>query len=193
MKYPLQLKFKWSLSTQIEVTDETGKLVFFVRQKMFKLKEAIGVFADEKRTQLRYEIKADRIIDFSARYNFSDANGRVIGAVKRRGLRSIWRAHYDIFQGDAVAFTITEKDPWVKVVDSLFAQIPIAGLFTGFVFNPTYLVSRPDGKVVMRLEKKPAFFSRIFLVKQVDELVNQEEAQVLLSLMMMLLMERSRG
>jgi hypothetical protein len=193
MKYPLELKFKWSFAPQIAVTDQAGQLQFFIRQKLFKLKEAIGVFADEKRTQLRYEIKADRIIDFSARYNFSDSSGRVFGAVKRRGWKSIWRARYDIFNGEDVVFTISEKNPWIKVLDSLFAEIPIAGLFTGYVFNPTYLVARPDGNVVMRLEKKPAFFSRIFIIKQVDQLAEQEETQVLLSMLMMLLLERHRG
>ncbi|MEM8804614.1 MAG: hypothetical protein AAGF01_01015 [Cyanobacteria bacterium P01_G01_bin.38] len=193
MKYPLELKFKWSFAPQIAITDSSGQLRFFVRQKLFKLKEAIGVFADEKRTQLCYEIKADRIIDFSARYNFSDTTGKNIGAVKRRGWRSIWKCRYDIFQGEEVAFTISEKNPWVKVMDSLFAEIPIAGFFTGYVFNPTYLVTRADGTVVMRLEKQPAFFSRIFTIKQVDQLDDQEETQVLLSMLMMLLLERHRG
>ncbi len=193
MKYPLTLKFKWSFAPQIAITDSSGELIFFVRQKLFKLKEAIGIFADEKRTQLRYEIKADRVIDFSARYNFLDPQGQSIGAVKRRGWRSLWKCRYDIFRGDAVVFTISEKNPWVKVVDSLFAEIPIVGLFTGYVVNPVDLVTREGGSVVMRLEKQPAFFSRIFTIKQVDQLDEQEEVEVLLSLLMMLLLERNRG
>ncbi|MEM9002390.1 MAG: hypothetical protein AAGE59_02565 [Cyanobacteria bacterium P01_F01_bin.86] len=193
MKYPLTLKFKWAFAPQIVITDSSGKLIFFVRQKLFKLKEAIGIFADEKRTQLQYEIKADRIIDFSACYNFFDVSGRNVGAVRRRGWRSIWKCHYEIYQGDELAFTISEKNPWVKVMDSLFAEIPIAGLFTGYVFNPIYLVTRPDDSIVMRLEKQPAFFSRIFTIKQVNQLDDGEEIQVLLSLLMMLLLERHRG
>lgn len=193
MRYPLELKFKWSLAKQVEVTDEAGELIFFVHQKMFKLKEVIGVFGDRERNQLNYEIKADRVIDFSARYNFSDTNGRVFAAVKRRGMRSIWRARYDIFHGEDVVFTISEKNPWVKVADSLFGEIPVVGMLSGFVFNPTYLVSRPDDRVVMRLEKKPALFSRIFSIKKVDELSEVDESSVLLSLLMMLLLEKNRG
>lgn len=194
LQYPLTLTFKfWALAPQILVTDASGKVVFYIRQKLFKLKEAIGVFADAEQTQLRYEIKADRILDFSARYGFTDAYQREIGAVKRRGWRSIWRARYDIFNQDEVAFTISEKNPWVKVMDSLFAEIPVLGLFTGYVFNPSYLISRPEGSVVMRLEKQPAFFSRIFTIKKTDRLDEREEISILLSLLMMILLERRRG
>ncbi|WP_346291986.1 hypothetical protein [Sphaerothrix gracilis] len=194
MQYPLTLTFKfWALAPQILVTDASGKVVFYIRQKLFKLKEAIGVFADAEQTQLRYEIKADRILDFSARYGFTDTYQREIGAVKRRGWRSIWRARYDIFNQDEVAFAISEKNPWVKVMDSLFAEIPVLGLFTGYVFNPSYLISRPEGSVVMRLEKQPAFFSRIFTIKKTDRLDEREEISILLSLLMMILLERRRG
>lgn len=194
LQYPLTLTFKfWALAPQILVTDASGNVVFYIRQKLFKLKEAIGVFADPEQTQLRYEIKADRILDFSARYAFTDPYQREVGAVKRHGWRSIWRARYDIFKQDAVTFTISEKNPWVKVMDSLFAEIPLVGIFTGYVFNPSYLVSRSEGSVVMRLEKQPAFFSRIFTIKKTDMLDEQEEIRILLSLLMMILLERRRG
>ena len=194
MQYPLTLTFKlWSLTPQLSIEDATGNSIFCIRQKLFKLKEAINVFADPERTQLRYEIKADRIIDFSARYNFFEANGKPVGAVKRHGLKSFWRARYDIYDHEAVAFTISEQNPWVKVMDSLFAEIPVLGLFTGYVFNPTYVVSRPDGNAVMYLEKRPAFLSRIFTIRQVDQLQDLDETRILLSLVMMLLLERNRG
>ena len=92
-------------------------------------------------------------------------------------------------------FTITEKNPWIKIVDSLCGEVPILGLFTGFIFNPVYQVHRSsdEGSIVMLLEKKPSFFSRMFTIKKVDKLEEREEDQVLLSMIMMLLLERSRG
>lgn len=194
MQYPLKLTFKfWALSPQISVVDAQGQLSFYIRQKLFKLKEVINVFADENRSQQLYTIKADRIIDFSARYNFADANGSYVGSVKRRGLRSIWRTYYEIFDGEQVVMLIQEENPWVKVLDAFFCEIPIIGMFSGYVFNPVFLVKRTDGTIVMRLEKTPSFLSRIFTVKQADRLNSREETQALLSLMMMLLLERARG
>jgi uncharacterized protein YxjI len=194
MQYPLQLTFKfWALSPQISITDAQGNLLFYVKQKLFKLKEAITVFADAERTRPLYYIKADRIIDFSARYDFTNENGVPIGAVKRQGLKSLWRARYDVFDGESVNFTIQEKNPWVKIADALFQEIPVVGMLSGFVFNPAYLILRADGSVVMRLEKIPSFFSRQFTIKALDTLNEKEEKQVLLSLMMMLLLEKNRG
>ncbi|MDZ8104366.1 MAG: hypothetical protein RM338_01895 [Nostoc sp. DedQUE12a] len=194
MQYPLELTFKfWAFAPQISVVDGQGNLAFYVKQKLFKLKEAITIFADTEQTRPIYYIKADRIIDFSARYNFTDSNGNYIGSVKRRGLKSLWRARYDIFDGDTTTLNIQEKNPWVKIADALFAEIPIVGMFTGYVFNPVYFVSRDDGTVVMRLEKIPTFLSRKFIIKAVDQLSDRQEQQILLSLMMMLLLERNRG
>ncbi|MFN6563679.1 MAG: hypothetical protein RMY28_028305 [Nostoc sp. ChiSLP01] len=194
MQYPLELTFKlWAFAPQMSVVNAQGNLAFYVKQKLFKLKEAITVFADVEQTRPIYYIKADRIIDFSARYDFTDSNGTYIGSVKRRGLKSLWRARYDIFDGDTTTLNIQEKNPWVKIADALFAEIPVVGIFTGYVFNPVYLVSRDDGTVVMRLEKIPTFLSRKFIIKAVDELSDRQEQQILLSLMMMLLLERNRG
>jgi hypothetical protein len=194
MQYPLQLTFKfWAFSPQISIVDTQGNLVFYVKQKLFKLKEAITIFADVERTRPLYYIKADRIIDFSARYDFTDEKGTPIGAVKRQGLKSLWRARYDVFDGENVNFTIQEKNPWVKIADALFQEIPVVGMLSGFVFNPAYVVLRDDASVVMRLEKIPSFFSRQFTIKAMDKLNDQEEKQILLSLMMMLLLEKNRG
>jgi uncharacterized protein YxjI len=194
MQYPLELTFKiWTFAPKISVTDSQGNLVFFVKQKLFKLKEAITVHADEQQTKLLYSIKADRIIDFSARYNFSDSDGNHIGSVKRKGLKSLWRARYEIFDSEVSNFTLQEENPWVKVLDALFQEIPVVGLFSGYFLNPKYHVSRTDGNVVMRLEKQPSFFSRKFTIKQVDQLSDREESQILLSLLMMILLERARG
>lgn len=195
MQYPLEVTLKlWTFAPKLTVTDAQGNLVFFVKQQLFKLKEAIGVFADEAQTQKLYDMKADRIIDFSARYNFIDRNGRSVGAVKRKGMRSIWRAHYDIFDSETGSdLHIQEENPWIKVVDSLFQEIPLIGALSGYVFNPKYLVKRSNGTVVMRLEKRPSLLSRKFTIKPVDQLSSQEETQALLSLMMMILLERSRG
>ena len=108
-------------------------------------------------------------------------------------MRSIWKTHYDILDGENIAMSINEENPWIKVFDALFSEIPIIGAFSGYVFHPVYLVSRQDGNVVMRLEKQPAFFEGKFLVEKKAQLSEVEEQRALLSLMMMLLLERTRG
>ncbi|MCS6909756.1 MAG: hypothetical protein NZM11_04200 [Anaerolineales bacterium] len=53
------------------------------------------IFADEQQQNQLYQIRADRIIDFSAQYNITASGGAPVGAVKRRGMRSLWKATYE--------------------------------------------------------------------------------------------------
>ena len=89
--------------------------------------------------------------------------------------------------------TIQEDDPWIKVLDALFSEIPIVGLFTGYVFNPSYTLTRSGGMNVMKLSKIPGFLSRNFIIQKVDRLDEQEEIQAILSILMMIFLERRRG
>lgn len=195
MDYPLNLSFKiLAMAPQISVTNRHGKCVFYVKQKLLKLKESVTVFADAEQTEALYHLNADQVIDFSARYHFTDADGSTVGAVQRRGMKSIWRAHYDIVDGNRTVLQIREENPWVKVADSLLGEVPIVGLFTGYLFHPAYIVTKAGDIPVMRLEKQPALLEKKFTIsKQQIELAPHEETQVLLSLLMMVLLERRRG
>jgi hypothetical protein len=194
MNYPLQLSFEiLSVARKLSVTDAAGNLNFFVKQKMFKLKESVTVFADVDQKLPMYELKADRVIDFSANYHFTDSRGAHVGAVRRKGMKSLWRARYDIVNGSSHALTIQEANPWAKVFDSLFCEIPVLGIFSGYVFHPEYLVAREDGTAIMRLKKEPAFFQGKFSIEKLAALSEEEETRILLSLIMMVLLERQRG
>jgi hypothetical protein len=194
MDYPLQLSFKLvALSPQIYVRDAAGQLRMYVKQKMFKLKEQVTVFADEAQTVPLYHIKADRVIDFNARYNFSAPDGRVLGSVRRRGGRSLWRANYEIMREDNVILNIREANPWAKVGDALFGEIPLLGIFAGYVFHPKYLVQRADGAQVLTASKQPALFEGRYDIAKNAGLSPEDEGLAILSILMMLLLERRRG
>jgi uncharacterized protein YxjI len=194
VNYPLRLSFKiLAIARQLSVTDSTGRLVFYVKQKAFKLKEAVTIFADEGQTQPLFTMGADRVIDFSARYHFTDQRGAALGSVKRQGMKSLWRSRYDIMSGEQVVMTIQEANPWSKVFDSLFGEIPVLGMFTGYLFHPAYDVLRPNGTPVLRLVKEPAFLEGKFRIDQTGAMNENEELLALLSLLMMVLLERARG
>jgi uncharacterized protein YxjI len=195
MNYPLQLSFKLvALAPQLKVTDASGATVCFVRQKMFKLKESVEVFSDETRTDKLCEIRADRIIDFSAKYTFYDRNGEPFGAVRRKGMRSIWRARYEILDHETPEMEIQEESGWVKVMDSIFGELPIIGMFSGYLFHPSYLISRMDnGNQMVRVTKQPAFWEGRFTIEQLGDIDAGDQLRVMLSTLMMILLERSRG
>lgn len=195
MNYPVELSFKLlAIASQIYIRDANGALLGYVKQKLFKLKEDINIFADESQTQLLYNIKADRMLDFSATYNFTDASGNLLGSIKRKGMRSLWRANYEISDADSNhVMTIREENGWIKVVDSLIGEVPVVGMFTGYFFNPSYIISRIDETRIARLQKKPALLEGKFHLSPLGQMSADEEVKVLLSVLTMTLLERSRG
>jgi hypothetical protein len=194
MHFPLQVAFKRiALSPQIRVTDARGKLTHYVKQKLFKLKESVTVFADEAQTRRLFEIRADRMLDFNAAYRIADASGKPIGVVRRHGMRSLWRAHYEIQAADGLLLTVSEENPWVKVLDGLVSDLPIIGLFAGYWFHPAYLLKDRNGTLVMRVQKVPALMEGRYRIDEHAALDGEARDAVLQGIFMTLLLERTRG
>lgn len=195
MQFPLDLRFKLiAIASQIAVRDNRDQLVLYVKQKAFKLKEAVTVFADEAQTRPLYRINADRVLDISAQYRIEDTAGQCIGVIQRRGMRSFWRARYDVHCDGKPLLSIEEANPWVKVADSFLTQIPVLGMFAGYLFHPAYHVSRSDsGAVALRVEKRPAFLEGRYRIDARGALTEDEQRLAVLGILMMLLLERQRG
>ena len=196
LNYPLHFKFKiTTLSSDFNITDDHGRHVAYVRQKMFKLKEDVMVFDDHQQKQAHYQIKATQWLDFNASYLMTDLiQNAKLGRMTRKGLRSFWRASYDIFdQNDQLLFMIQENNVLIRWLDSLFSEIPIIGFFSGYLFNPAYTVTGTDGKRHFKLQKRPSFWERKFQLKCYIDGDNNHESLVILALMMMTLLEKNRG
>ena len=196
IQYPLTLSFKiLALASQATVTDANGRTILYTRQKMFKFREHVEIWTDSSRGTLLAEIKANKVIDWSARYFSTDADGNPIGSVGRRGWRSIWKAHYETFNpGDNVPdFSIQEENVWSKVADSFLSEIPLVGMLSGYFFHPSYLATRSNGQPAMRLTKQPAFWEGRFRIEKPGKMTAREELNLILSLMMLILLERRRG
>lgn len=194
MQYPIHLSFKlFSFSQQVTAHDAAGVQLLHIKQKMFKFKEQVDVFRDSSQTQLLFRIAADRIIDFSANYNFTDSSGNSWGGVRRQGMRSLWAAHYEVMQDGLVDMRIEEESPMKKVVESLLGEIPVVGLIAVYLLNPSYIVTDPNGTPLLRLIKKPAIFEGKFVLEKLNDFSEDDELRSLLSLVMVVLLERKRG
>ena len=110
-KYFAKKKFLKLFGGEIKIFDENqSNLLFFVKQKAFKLKEDITVYADESQSQELLKIQARSIIDFGAAYDITDSvKGQKVGALRRKGLKSILRDSWEIMDAqDSVIGKITE-------------------------------------------------------------------------------------
>lgn len=76
--------------------------------------------------------------------------------------------------------------------DGLFGEIPIIGALSGYMFNPSYLLKDLRGVEQYEIRKEPSFFGRRFTVHRLAEQGGEEE-RLLLSVLLMVLIERSSG
>jgi uncharacterized protein YxjI len=194
MQYPLKLNFKlFSFSQQIVVKDATGSSILYIKQKMFRLREKVEVFSDASLKNKLFDIAADRIIDFSASYSFTTADGQPWGGVRRRGMRSIFSTHYQIMEDGQVDMEIHEESPMKRFFESLLGEIPIVGFIFIYILNPSYLITNSAGANVLRAIKKPSIFEGYFEIEKLGEIEPDDELRALLALLMMVLLEKKRG
>lgn len=100
-QFLIKKKFLKLLGADFKVYNSEERQILFAHLKAFKWKEDITLYTDETKTEPVLNIKARQIIDFSAAYDFFDAKtGQKIGAVKRKGWKSILRDEWIIMDMD---------------------------------------------------------------------------------------------
>jgi uncharacterized protein YxjI len=129
-----------ALTGKLRFYNPQGEVVLFSEQKMFKLREDIRVFSDEQKTQEVLAIKARQIIDFSAAYDVVDStNGEKVGALRRKGLKSILRDEWELL------------DPSDNVVGLCFEDNMGLALLRRFLLGnllpQNYDITSGDGRV----------------------------------------------
>lgn len=99
-------------------------LRFYVKQKAFKLKEAITVFTDETMQQELLKIQARQILDISATYDVTTTEGEKVGALRRKGLKSILRDEWEILDADdGVIGKIQEDSIFMALLRRLLSNL----------------------------------------------------------------------
>lgn len=100
-----------ALTGKFRIYNPAGQLVLFSEQRMFRLKEDIRVYADESKTQELLWIQARQILDFSAAYDVTDTTTGVrVGSLRRKGLRSMVRDTWEIWDAGEAPLGVVEED-----------------------------------------------------------------------------------
>lgn len=118
--YVIRRKFLKLFGNEFRVFDPAGTQVLFSKQAAFKLREDIRVWSGEDMLTEVLRIAARQIVDFSAAYDVIDSTtGQKVGAVKRKGLKSIVRDEWvlmdatdreiGMFQEDSVGMAILRR------------------------------------------------------------------------------------
>lgn len=112
-KYLIRRKVLKLFGADFRVYDshEMNNEILFSHLKAFKLKEDIRLFSDDTKTDELLTIKARKIIDFSSAYDVVDTNsGKKLGALKRKGMKSLFRDSWLIMDAEDNEIGKIEED-----------------------------------------------------------------------------------
>lgn len=95
--YVIKRRF-WSFFERVfRVLTADGQLLMYVKHPLLTLREEFVVYADEAQTRPLLKVKARQMIAINFSYDVSDATtGQLLGAVQKKGLRSILRDKFTI-------------------------------------------------------------------------------------------------
>lgn len=99
------------LGQKFHIYAPDGRLVFFTKQKAFRLKEDIRVFEDEAMTREVLWIQARGMLDFGMTYDVVDSGAREkVGALRRKGMASIIRDEWHVLDGQDRQIGVIRED-----------------------------------------------------------------------------------
>ena len=126
------------------VYDESGNLLFYSKQKAFKLREDFRVYSDERQAEELLTIKTPQILDISATYNVQEpAAGETIGAIKRKGIKTIFK--------DEWIFLSKEGQEIGKLSESSIAGALLSRFIN--IIPQKYVIVSSDGRELAHIKQ----------------------------------------
>ena len=110
-RYYIQTKFLKIFGGTFWFKNSNDQVIAYSKQKRFKLKEDIVLYADETCAQPLLSIKARSVIDFGATYDIVDmTTGENLGAARRKGLKSIFKDTWKILDANGNEYAELVED-----------------------------------------------------------------------------------
>jgi len=128
--YVIKRRF-WSFFERVfRVFTGDGQLIMYIQHPLLKLREEFMVYADEAKTRPLLRVKSKQVIAINFSYEVLDAEtGQELGAVQKRGLRSIIRDKFHIFDASGTEVGYAEEQgasilrrffPWLTSKHAIF-------------------------------------------------------------------------
>lgn len=151
------------LGAGFTITTLDGQPLAGSEQKAFRLKEDIRVHEGAVGGPELLRIKADRIVDFSAAYQVTDAQtGEHIGTLRRKGWSSLLRDSWEILDASGVVRgKLTEDSAWKAAVRRF---VDLASLLLPQTFH-----IEVDGQVIGTMRQNFNIFVQKFHVNLSDD------------------------
>lgn len=159
-EYLIRKKFWKLFGGAFHVYDTQGNVIFYGKQKAFKLKEDFRIYSDETESRELLKIKTPKILDIAATYYISDSStDEVIGAVKRKGLKSIVK--------DEWIFLSKQEQPIGKLKEKSALMALLSRLIN--LIPQKYIIVTNDGKVLAEFKQHFNIFILKYTLSILDD------------------------
>ena len=102
----------WSLlGRKFHVYSPDGQVVAFVKHPLLRLKQEFTIYTDESQTVPLLHVKGRQLIALNMNFDvFDAATGQMVGSIRRRGLKSIFRDTFELMgPGDQIVGVCEEE------------------------------------------------------------------------------------
>lgn len=104
------------LGAGFDIYGSTGELIGHCHQKAFKLKEDLRIYTDKTKSEELIVITTPKVIDFSAKYDVKLPTGESIGTIQRKGLKSMLRDTWLVFNAEGKEIAKLTEDSALKAI-----------------------------------------------------------------------------
>ncbi|MCY1047123.1 hypothetical protein OV208_37825 [Corallococcus sp. bb12-1] len=142
-RYMIRRKFFKLFGGAFHIYDAAGNVAFYSKMKAFKLKEDLRIYSGEDMQEELLTIQARSILDLGATYDVTDATtGERVGALRRKGLRSILRDQWLVLDVDGQEVGKIEEDSMLLALVRRLLTNLIPQTFSGTVGDVPVLTFR---------------------------------------------------
>ena len=122
--YLFRRKFFKLFGAAFHVYDKDGALVFYSKQKAFKLREDIRIYSDEGMTKELLVIKTPQILDLGATYIVTDPDsGETVGSIRRKFLKSLIKDQWEFLDSSGNEIGKMSESSWLGAILSRFINL----------------------------------------------------------------------
>lgn len=146
-RYYARKKFFKIFGGEVRIYDETkNNLLFFVKQKAFRIKEDVRVYSDTSKDHEILSINTKSIFDIAGTYDITETEtGNRIGAVRRKALASIARDTWLILDTDGNEVATVQEDSLLKAL--------LRRIWLGSLLPQSFTITAANGSVVGNLKQ----------------------------------------
>ncbi len=160
-----------------------GDMIAFAQQKRLAFKEKVIFYTNDRKTDVAFTFRAEKVLDIHGRYFVEDPQGTKVGSFKKQFAKSLVNSSWQILnKEDQAMFDLRESNHVLAFMRRFGGMIPLVGDFidiiTMFLRYHFIFADSTTGNEVGRYQKTTLFRDH-YLLSMAPEAYQKEDWRVL--------------